>query len=499
MLNRFYFGVTLALCASAGCNSPGPTAPQASSSHPRETWEVYYIQGQRVGYAHQTERDRNVGSQAVVEVVMESSLLVGRFGESSQASTILNAVETTQGRLVSFDSQMMLGSNPIEASGRVESGKLILTAAGDKSPTRSIDWPDDAGGFFAAELDLRRHPMQPGERRTLRYLQPMVNRLGEERLTARDYEPTELLSGTQELLRIESVLLIEGQSPLEGVRWTDRAGETLKTELAALQQVAYRATKEQAMEGDATEVFDLGRASLVKLSKPLENARSTRLVRYAVELSKGDPTKTFAVGPTQQVKSTGSNTAEVTVLSIDPREPSCEGSLGTASDDVSGPNSLIQSDDPRIVAMAREAAGDRSTPAEVALALEEWVFRKMRTNSNYKTAFATAAEVAQSLEGDCTEHSVLLAALARASGIPARVAMGLVYSPSDQAFAYHMWTEVLLDRCWVPLDATLGEGRVSADHLKLADSALADDTGLTSFYSVAEVLLQLKIEVLEAK
>ena len=40
---------------------------------------------------------------------------------------------------------------------------------------------------------------------------------------------------------------------------------------------------------------------------------------------------------------------------------------------------------------------------------------------------ATAAEVARSREGDCTEHAVLLAALARARGIPARVAMGLVY------------------------------------------------------------------------
>jgi hypothetical protein len=77
--------------------------------------------------------------------------------------------------------------------------------------------------------------------------------------------------------------------------------------------------------------------------------------------------------------------------------------------------------------------------------------------------------------------------------------MGLVYSPGHQGFPYHMWTEVYLGRCWVPLDATLGQGRVSADHLKLTDSNLADDTGVASVLPIVEVIGQLKIEVLEAE
>ncbi len=327
----------------------------------------------------------------------------------------------------------------------------------------------------------------------------MVGAITTEALAAGDYEEVELLGGKQKLLRIASTLTIEGQpQPIRGVRWADADGETLKSEVPGMQQVTYRTTKEQATSKQDGPAFDVFRETLVKLPEPFDEARTTRRVRYAVSLPEGDPTTVFAVGPTQQVKSTGPRTAEITVTSLDPRSPPREDSTASAED--RDPNSYIQSDDPRIIEMAGEAAGGQASPGDMAVALEEYVSRKMTAKRNYSTAFATAADVARTLEGDCTEHAVLLAALARASGIPARVAIGLVYSPKDQAFAYHMWTEMLLDGvCWVPLDATLGEGRISADHLKLADSNLADKAGLGSFMPLVEVLGQLKIEVLEAK
>lgn len=493
----------LAFCAAlAGCGSPLPTTQRpVSQNEPRETWDVFYIQGKRVGYSHQVERERPERPQAVLEIEMDSRMSVERFGESSVVTTKIRSVETAGGRLLSFEDETALGGTPVITTGLVDGHTLtITTKASGKTTVRHLDWPDGAGGFFALEQSLLRKPMQPGERRTLRYLLPILNNLCSEELQSHDFEATELLSESKELLRIESTLSIEGQPrPVKGVRWTDRAGALLKQEVPALRQVTYRSTKDGATGENEGPAFDVGRESLVRLSKPLENARSTRRVRYAVELRHGDPATAFANGASQRVRSTGPHTAEITVTSLDPHEPSCEDHTGTVSATDREPNSMIQSDDPRIVALASAASGGRDTPSEIALALEEFVDRKMRKRRNYSTAFATASDVAQSLEGDCTEHAVLLAALARAWGIPARVAMGLVYSTADQAFAYHMWTEVWLAQCWVPLDATLGQGRVPADHLKLADSNLQDATGLASFLSVAEVLGQLKIEVLEAE
>jgi transglutaminase-like putative cysteine protease len=90
---------------------------------------------------------------------------------------------------------------------------------------------------------------------------------------------------------------------------------------------------------------------------------------------------------------------------------------------------------------------------------------------------------------------VLLAALCRARRIPCRVAIGLVYYPPQHGFAYHMWNEAWLEGRWVPLDGTLGQGRVAADRLKLADTSLSGGSGLTAMLPVVQVFGRLELEV----
>jgi transglutaminase/protease-like cytokinesis protein 3 len=63
--------------------------------------------------------------------------------------------------------------------------------------------------------------------------------------------------------------------------------------------------------------------------------------------------------------------------------------------------------------------------------------------------------------GDCTEDAVLLAALARAAGIPALVASGMVYTreryhQASDAFIPHSWVVAYLDGEWRSVDMTLG-------------------------------------------
>ncbi len=130
--------------------------------------------------------------------------------------------------------------------------------------------------------------------------------------------------------------------------------------------------------------------------------------------------------------------------------------------------------------------------------LERAVKKHIR-RTDYSQAFASAADVVEQGEGDCTEHAVLLAALCRARGIATRVAIGLVHVPAAQGFGYHMWNEVWIDGAWIPLDATLARGGIGAAHLKLADSSLKGTGAFSTFLSVAQVIGQLKIEILEVE
>jgi transglutaminase-like putative cysteine protease len=159
---------------------------------------------------------------------------------------------------------------------------------------------------------------------------------------------------------------------------------------------------------------------------------------------------------------------------------------------------MIQSDDPAIVAMSKRMIGEAKDAWSKAVALERGV-HEFVDEKNFSQAFATAAEVAQTHEGDCTEHAVLLAALARAAGLPARAAIGLVYTKSTQSFGYHMWTEVHVGDRWIPLDATLGRGGIGAAHLKLTHTNFKDAGGLSPFLPVAQVMGRMKIEVLEVE
>jgi len=67
----------------------------------------------------------------------------------------------------------------------------------------------------------------------------------------------------------------------------------------------------------------------------------------------------------------------------------------------------------------------------------------------------------------------------------------------EQAFLYHMWTEVYVGGRWVPLDATLARGGIGAAHLKVGHSNLEGASALSSLLPVARVMKKLKIEVVE--
>ena len=70
--------------------------------------------------------------------------------------------------------------------------------------------------------------------------------------------------------------------------------------------------------------------------------------------------------------------------------------------------------------------------------------------------------------GDCNEHAVLLAALARAVGIPARLEAGLAYL--NGRFYYHAWNLLYLGE-WITADAALGQVPADVTHIRLSSGA----------------------------
>ena len=131
------------------------------------------------------------------------------------------------------------------------------------------------------------------------------------------------------------------------------------------------------------------------------------------------------------------------------------------------PEITIQSDDPALVEKAREIAGDDKDSRVMARKLMGWVYENVEKRP--VTSVPDALAVLETRVGDCNEHAVLLTALLRAAGIPARECAGIVYT--DHRFFYHAWTEAYLGR-WISMDATLNQMPTDATHIKLVHGGL---------------------------
>lgn len=130
------------------------------------------------------------------------------------------------------------------------------------------------------------------------------------------------------------------------------------------------------------------------------------------------------------------------------------------------PTAMAQSDNPAIQSLAREIVGDEKDAMKAAEKIIAAVFHGIAKEAGMRGS-ATATEVLRNGAGDCTEHAVLVVALMRAAGIPARVVDGIVLAANEDGSGvagYHAWAEIWLGQ-WVGVDATVGETGTSARYL----------------------------------
>ena len=125
-----------------------------------------------------------------------------------------------------------------------------------------------------------------------------------------------------------------------------------------------------------------------------------------------------------------------------------------------------------------QAGGKRPTP----VGLRDFVashFKQARSGG-----FDPASLAARTASGDCSEHAVLLAALARGLKMPARVILGVaIVEHRGELYGFgHAWTQIHANGSWQSLDATLIE---AAGYL--ATSELLDESPTTGLSLAREI------------
>ena len=132
------------------------------------------------------------------------------------------------------------------------------------------------------------------------------------------------------------------------------------------------------------------------------------------------------------------------------------------------PERFIEADDPVLAGKAREITSGAADSWQAATRLSRWV----ADNISYAIPGGGSARKTFDIRaGECGGHSMLLAALCRAVGIPARVVFGAMYAPNfGGGFGQHGWNEIYMGRAgWVPVDATAFETDfVDSGHIRVS-------------------------------
>ncbi|MEC9373657.1 MAG: transglutaminase-like domain-containing protein [Planctomycetota bacterium] len=470
-------------------------APLARAASEREeAWYVVMMGDQRVGWmqsVEEREEDR-------IRTSSEVKLSIARGGMALSISMLSRSVETAEAEPISMETVLELGAAPTRTRYEFKDDTVTITteAMGQKSvseqPRPGGDWlpPAAAANYLKERLDAGATEVTVATIEPLVGLQPTYS-------TLRLLEKT-----TIEALgkRIPALKWSVEQAAVQGdaVQYTDLDGVPVRMEmdLGVLSMTIIASEKELALS--PLEPAEIMANTLVKPDRPIQRPRHTTTAVYRLSVPDGDMPEIPTQGP-QRAERIDDRAVRLTVDINNP-------AVAPDADDPRwlDASSMIDAEDDSIVELTRRALrGAPADPAARAERLRAFVHDYMDLK-NLGVGLATATQACQTREGDCTEHGVLLAAMLRADGIPARVATGLLYIDefigAEQIFGYHMWSQALLTvdgaPRWVDFDATLpGDNRTDATHIALSTSALEDGALINSMAAMAPVFGRLKIEV----
>jgi hypothetical protein len=269
---------------------------------------------------------------------------------------------------------------------------------------------------------------------------------------------------------------------MEATSWYDHEGRVLK-EISPMGLTMIREAAGQArrglMKGDAA--VDITASTMVSVDKRLPDPTGLRYLR--VRLEGIDPAAFEIEGGRQRLQGANLEIVKEDMTSLPNLSISFEGDVLS---DFLEATPFLQSDDERIKRLAREVVGQERDAAAAARRLMDWVYENLEKRPT--VSLPSALEVLEDRAGDCNEHAALMAALARAAGLPARIVVGVVYT--GNGFFYHAWNEVWVNG-WVSLDPVMSQFPADATHVKFIDGGLAEQMRM------AQVIGRLSIEILE--
>lgn len=454
--------------------------PAAGKNNPKTEIEYFAIllAGKKIGYGSEARNFRG----GTVETVNEMNMSIARAGMVISIKMSVAHVETTKGKPISFHVVREMSGQAQEVSGRVVAGGKInvVIKVGGQSTKRTLNYPKGALMSYGLQRLAKKKGLKEGTTYKCKLFDEDTFTAIDTTIVMGPKKTIDLLGRVANLTQVSQTLKVP-QGQMTAVNYVDQDFEVrksiipllgMKMELIACQK-AYAISPSEGVP----DFFD---KLAVKSPRPL-NLNGTKSITYHLEALNGVQLSIPEMA-NQIVKKT-SDGAVVRVASVKAPKNASFPYKGKkpALLEATKPSQNVQSNEKRIKKLAAKAVGSTKNAAQAVQRIEQFV-HKYINNKNLSVGYASALEVAQSREGDCTEHAVLTAALCRAVGIPAKVLFGIAYVKDwhgkKEVFLPHAWVIANVGGTWVPLDASLGSAGVGRIILASGDGDAADFFGM---------------------
>jgi hypothetical protein len=415
----------------------------------RETWMNIFQQGERIGYAHRQFFKTVEGYRIFESVFMQINLM----------GMVQDVRFKTEGNfhhdltLSSFDFELQSSLFHFKARG-VLKGKILTLFTGKRGLEQKIDFPIEKKTYLSVGIleALIHENLKPGYSRTLHIFDPTTVTQRPVKVDVLSEETIQIM-GRQERAKKVSVHFMG----VPQFAWIGENGTVLKEEGPLgirLEQV----TKDEALNKmTLSQSADLAEIVSIPANKILHDV--SQLKELKIKIDGIEDGEIFLNGDRQSLKN---NILTIRRESLSNLPSSIKGEKVF----VDGKTYLestpfIQSDHPEIQAKVREIVSPDDPAIVKAKKLVTWVDEKIQKRP--VLSVPNALETLRYKVGDCNEHAVLLAALARASGIPAQVEAGLVYQKGR--FYYHAWNVLYLGT-WITADSVMGQLPADVTHIR---------------------------------
>jgi transglutaminase-like putative cysteine protease len=457
--------------------APPPAEPLADLGGLRtpssEEWMGMYHGAQKIGWVHLSVYGRDGGYDILEESLLRLTLL-----DTPQTVRIRVRARTGEDHaLETLAFELDNGTSRFRAEGeRTADVFRVRTIIGVEESTLLL--PADGPIFLPASVRryLARGTLEPGKRYEVRVFDPSVMKGQEIVATVVREEEVPKSDGVRGW-RIE-----EEYAGVRSVAWLDADGSVVREEgpmgLVLVRETEEVATRRNWAEGAA---LDLVASVSIPVEPPLP--APLRLGHLELRVSGIELERV----PTDERQSLDQDRLTVSREEV-PADAGYE--LPYGGDDRAvdlASTALLQSDHPRVLAVAREALGDATDPSEAVRRLMRYVYGSLRKVPT--VSVPNALQVLDMKEGDCNEHAVLFGALARAVGLPARVVAGVVYA--NGAFQYHAWNEVWLGGRWISLDPVFDQFPADVTHVKFVSGDPEDHLAMIG------VIGRLRLDVVD--